>query len=425
VTTQTSAPAPFRQEATPGPLAGLRVIELGDRIGQWCGKLMADFGAEVIKIEPPGGSAERKIGPFYKDVEDPNRSLHFWHYNTSKKGITLNIEQPEGRNLFKRLVETADILLETTKPGTLPAMGLTYEALSANNPRLIMCSLTDFGQDGPWRDWLATDMLHLAGGGQMAGSGYDAVDDEEQRPIAPGGGQGFHMGCHFAYIGIMAALHYRNMTGQGQYIDSSAHEAAALTTEMHVPNWIYAHNVVKRQTGRHAGVRPSAPSQMPTGDGRWINMGGGLSTSFRAFIEVMAEAGMAGDLQDEKYLDPEVMMENQDHIRELVRAYVATVPADGPFKAAQEIAGLPWGIVRAPDDLPDDEHFQQRGFFLQVEHPELGETFTYPGAGAVYSASPQRIYRRAPLIGEDNASVYGALGVDAEQLAKLKAAGTV
>lgn len=408
-----------------GPLAGIRVIELADRVGQWCGKLMADFGADVIKIEPPGGVAERQVGPFYKDVEDPNRSLYFWHYNTSKKSITLDLSNEEGRELFRRLVGTADVLLETTRPGTLPSLGLGYESLAADNQSLIVCSLTDFGQSGPWVGYKMTDMLHLAAGGQMAASGYDEVDDPERRPIAPGGGNGYHMGAHYAYIAIMSALYYRNVTGHGQHLDVSAHEAAALTTEMHVPNWIYMQQVVQRQTGRHAGVRSSAPSQMPTGDGRYMNMGGGLSTSFRAFVQTMADVGMAGDLEDVKYLDPEVMMANQDHIRDLLRAYVQTVPAEVAFKAAQEIAGMPWGIVRSTDDLLDDEHFRERGFFLEVEHPELGETFTYPGAGAVFSASPQRIYRRAPLIGEDNAAVYASIGVDAARLARLHTAGVV
>ena len=126
--------------------------------------------------------AERQVGPFYKDIEDPNRSLYFWHYNTSKRSVTLDLSQEEGRELFRELVRTADVLLETMRPGMLPSLGLGYESLAANNPALIMCSLTPFGQDGPWRDYLTTDMLHLAGGGQMAGSDYQPEDDPEYRP---------------------------------------------------------------------------------------------------------------------------------------------------------------------------------------------------------------------------------------------------
>ena len=414
-----------QQSAAAGSLAGVRVLELSNSIGQWCGKLMADFGADVVKIEPPAGVAERQIGPFYKDVEDPNRSLYFWHYNTSKKSVTLDLTQEEGRELFRRLARTADVILETMPPGALAALGLGYESLAAENPSLIMCSLTDFGQEGPWAGYQMTDMLHLAAGGQMAACGYDEVDDPERRPIAPGGGNGYHMGAHYAYIATMAALYYRSVSGEGQHLDVSAHDSAALTTEMHVPNWIYTHQVVQRQTGRHAGVRPTAPSQIPTGDGRYVNMGGGLSSSFRAFVEVMAEAGQAGDLEDFKYLDPEVMQANTDHIRGQIAAFVKTVPAEVSFVAAQEIAGMPWGVVRAPDDLLEDVHFRERGFFIDVEHPELGETFTYPGAGAVFSATPQNIYRRAPLIGEDNADVLGSVGIDAARLAQLRAAGVV
>ena len=412
-------------QSTPsGPLAGLRVIELADRQGQWCGKLMADFGADVIKVEPPGGAAERKIGPFYKDIEDPNRSIYFWHYNTSKRSITLDLAKDEGREAFRKLVATADVLLETMRPGALAAMGLTYDSFAAENPKLVMCSLTPFGQDGPWRDYLSTDMIHLAGGGQMGGSGYDAVDDPEQRPIAPGGGNGYHMGCHYAYIGIMAALFRRNVTGEGQYLDVSAHEAAALTTEMHVPNYIYTGQVVQRQTGRHAGVRPTPSTQLPTADGRFVNGGAGQlqANRWKPFVQWMEEKGMGEDFADPKYLEPAVFQENQQRIASHIREFVGTLSADEAMKGAQERAGMPWGTVRAPDDLLEDDHFRARGFFPEVEHPELGESFTYLGAASIFSASPWRIYRRAPLVGEDNAAVYGELGLD---LPKLQAAGVV
>ena len=124
------------QSPASGPLAGVRVLELSNQLGQWCGKLMADFGADVIKIEPPGGVAERQVGPFYKDIEDPNRSLYFRHYNTSKKSVTLDLSKEEGRDLFRRLPRTADVILETTQPGTLPTLGLGYDSLAADNPRL-------------------------------------------------------------------------------------------------------------------------------------------------------------------------------------------------------------------------------------------------------------------------------------------------
>ena len=149
---------------------------------------MADLGADVVKIEPPGGQSTRTLGPFYNDIPDRDRSLSFWHYNTSKRGVTLNLENREGKDIFRDLVKTADIVLETFSPGYMEAIGLGYEELNKLNPNLIMCSLTPFGQTGPWKDYKTSDLIHLAAGGQMACCGYgDEYPDAP--PIAPGGGQ--------------------------------------------------------------------------------------------------------------------------------------------------------------------------------------------------------------------------------------------
>ena len=234
----------------PGPLAGLRMLELADEKGQFCGKLFGDLGADVVKIEPPGGEPSRRVGPFLDDIPDPERSLSFWYYNTSKRGITLNLETADGRRLFQRLAATSDVILETFRPGFLTPLGLDYESLSKQNSPLIMCSLTPFGQTGPWRDYLSSDLLHMAAGGEMASSGYDEADVPNAPPIAPGGGNAWHMGGHFGYMAIMAALVYRTVTGQGQYIDASIHEACALTTEAAIANYIYRGEVVRRQTGQ-------------------------------------------------------------------------------------------------------------------------------------------------------------------------------
>jgi crotonobetainyl-CoA:carnitine CoA-transferase CaiB-like acyl-CoA transferase len=213
----------------PGPLSGLRVLELADEKGQFCGKLLGDLGADVVKIEPPGGEPNRHIGPFLDDVPHPERSLSFWYYNTSKRGIILNLEAADGRQLFLRLATTADVVLESYPPGFIASLGLDYASLDQQNPRLILCSLTPFGQTGPWRDYLTSDLLHMAAGGEMASCGYDGADVPNGPPVAPGGGNAWHMGCHYACIAIMAALVERTLSGQGQYIDTSIHEACALT----------------------------------------------------------------------------------------------------------------------------------------------------------------------------------------------------
>jgi crotonobetainyl-CoA:carnitine CoA-transferase CaiB-like acyl-CoA transferase len=176
-------------EALPVPLDGLRILELADEKGQFCGKLLGDLGADVVKIEPPGGEPCRRVGPFLDDIPHPERSLSFWYYNTSKRGITLNLDSVDGRRLFGRLAATADAVLETFRPGYLASLGLDYESLSVLNPRLIMCALTPFGQTGPWRDYLSSDLLHMAAGGEMSSSGYDEAD-VGRRSLPAGGTPG-------------------------------------------------------------------------------------------------------------------------------------------------------------------------------------------------------------------------------------------
>jgi len=407
---------------TPGPLAGLRVLELADEKGQFCGKLLGDFGADVIKIEPPGGEPCRHVGPFLDDIPDPERSLSFWHYNTSKRGITLNLATADGRALFRRLAAGADVILETFRPGYLASLGFDYDALREPNPGLILCALTPFGQTGPWRDYLSSDLLHMAAGGEMASCGYDAADVPNAPPIAPGGGNAWHMGCHFAYISIMAALVHRTVSGLGQYIDVSIHEACALTTEAAIANYVYRGEVLLRQTGRHHAAAPTNRTQFRAKDGAYVTalITGGLTPrNVRNLAALMDSYGMADDLNDPKYQDAKVIAASTSHIYDLLANFIASLPAEEAYHAAQN-RGFTWGAVRQPEQLLDDPHLQDRGFWKQVAHDELGRSFTYPGEPAIYSATPWRISRRAPLIGEHNGEIFcGELGLSRGELSVL------
>jgi crotonobetainyl-CoA:carnitine CoA-transferase CaiB-like acyl-CoA transferase len=412
-----------------GPLAGLRVLELADEKGQFCGKLMADLGADVIKIEPPGGQHTRTVGPFLDDVPHRERSLSFWHYNTSKRGVTLNLETAAGQTLLRRLVPTADILLETFPPGYLPSLGLGYDELAQLNPRLIMCSLTPFGQTGPWRDYQTADLLQLAAGGQMGCCGYDPEDVPDAPPIAPGGGNAWHMGSHFAYMAIMAAVCYRDVSGEGQYIDASVHEACALTTEAAVPTYIYTGQVVQRHTGRAAAVEKSDPTQFITGDGAWLNTtrsGFNLTPArLRRLAEWMDKYGLAQDLLDDRYQSTAAIQANVSHIAAVLEHFFANIPLEEAWRGGQEL-GLPWGAIRSVQEIVADPHLQARGFFVEVEHPELGRRFTYPGPAALYGQSPWRISRRAPLIGEHNIEIFcDVLGMSRAELAVLAESGAI
>jgi crotonobetainyl-CoA:carnitine CoA-transferase CaiB-like acyl-CoA transferase len=405
----------------PGPLAGLRVLELADEKGQFCGKLLADHDADVIKIEPPGGCGVRRVGPFLDDVPHPDRSLTFWYYNTSKRGITLDLERAEGARLFRRLAAGADVILETWAPGRLIELGLGYEALSTDNPGLIVCSLTPFGQTGPWRDYKSSDLVHMAAGGEMASCGYDEEDVPGAPPIAPGGGNAWHMGGHYAYMAIMAALVHRTVSGEGQYIDVSIHEACALTTESAIANYIYRGETLKRHTGRHHSPGPAPRTQFCAKDGRYVNalVSGRLNPGYMKELAAFLGAyGMAADLDDPKYQDPKVIEASTSHIIDQVVAnFIASLPAEEVYHAAQE-RGFTWAAVRAAEDLAEDAHLGDRGFWKTVDHPELGRSFVYPGEAAIFSASPWRISCRAPLVGEHNVEILcGELGLSRAELA--------
>ena len=412
-----------------GALGNLRILELSDVIGEWCGKLMGDMGADVIKIEPLGGAAERQIGPFYQDVPHAERSLHFWHYNTSKRGITLNLETEDGVKLFRKLVATADILLETFRPGYLPSLGLGYEELQRINPRLIMCSLTPFGQTGPWSHYQSSDLIQMAAGGQMGSTGYNEEDVPDPPPIAPGGGNAWHMGSHYAYIAIMAAVCMRDVTGEGQYIDASVHSSCALTTEGAIPTYLFMKQVMRRNTGRHHSLLvsgPSARSQHPTKDGRYLNFGLGRLTPDRIKVMVswMDSHGITHDLNDPKYQNPGATPEDQAHVNEVVEHFIANITQEEAYHEGQE-RGFLLGAVRAPEDIVADPHWHDRGFFVEVEHPELGKSFTYPGGSAIFPRTPWQISRRAPLVGEHNEEIYGEVGLDLPKLTMLREAGVI
>ncbi|MED5405039.1 MAG: CoA transferase [Chloroflexota bacterium] len=412
-----------------GPLTGLRVLELTSEHAQFCGKLMADLGADVIKVEPPGGQETRNVGPFLEDEAHPERSLYFWHYNTSKRGVTLDLNSPNGQDIFRKLSATAGLVLESFPAGYLSDLGLGYETLAKDNPGLIMCSVTPFGQDGPWRDYQTSDLLHLAAGGQMASSGYDVEDIPDAPPIAPGGGNAWHIVSHYSYIAIMGALYHRDFTGEGQYIDVSVHEACSLTTEGAIAIYLSTGEVVRRHTGRHASADMSPGIQHATNDGGYINTTRSGSNLTPARIKVLGEwmdgYGLAQDLLDDKYQDPAVVEVSGQHFADVLKNFFANMPLVEAYEGGQEL-NFPWGAIRTMEEIMGDPHLQDRDFFVPVEHPELGREFIYPGPAAIYNASPWSISRRAPLIGEHNQEIFGGeLGLPKADLEELKSSGVI
>jgi crotonobetainyl-CoA:carnitine CoA-transferase CaiB-like acyl-CoA transferase len=326
------------------------------------------------------------------------------------------------------MTEKADVVLETFKPGYMASLGLGYEDLKESNPRLIVCSLTDFGQTGPWKDYKASDLLHMAAGGQMAKCGYDDDDVPNAPPIAPGGGQAWHMGSHFACIAIMAALNRRTSSGKGQCIDASVHDACALTTEMHVNIYIYTGKVAPRTTGRGGGINVTPKAQHLCKDGKYVNAGI-LNRLSPAQLKVLAEwmdgYGLAGDLSDEKYSDSAVITENRSHINGMLTNFFGSITRDEAYHGGQK-RGFNMGAIRSPDEVMEDPHLEDRGFWADVEYPEIGKTFRHPGPAGIFNGSPWQISRRAPLVGEHNEEILcGELNLSRAELAVLAEAGAV
>ena len=402
--------------SAPQALDDLRVLELADVKGQLCGKLLADLGADVVQMEPLGGSPVRRVGPYYQDRPSLNGSLAYWHYNTSKRSVTLNLDASDGQAIFRELARAADVVIETGEPGLMAHRGLAYDDLAEANPGLIYCSITPYGQTGPWAQYKASDLTLLASGGEMAICGYDAEDDAEDTPIAPGGGSGWHIGANYAFIAILLALQARDRTGVGDYIDLSVHDAIAVCTEGSFPEYIMTGDDRSRQTGRHATGIPSPPVQFLCKDGRYVNCFLPRLTmeEFLRLLEWLDEHGLANELKEDRFLDPEVLRANMPILLGAVKGLCAKQTSEEMYHGGQQ-RGLPWTVVRAPSDLLGEPHLTDRGFFVEVEHPELERSFAYPGAPYVFHETPWRIRRRAPLLGEDNFAVYHeelGMGVD-------------
>ncbi len=411
----------------PGPLEGLRAVEVGD-FGEVAGKLLADAGVEVVRVEPRTGARSRHSGPFVGDEPGVDRSLSFAARNTSKRSVTLDLATEAGADLFRRLVGRADIVIDSVGVDVLAGLGVGYDSFE-DAPGLLWCSLTPFGLTGPWRGWPWLDLVSLALGGPMMSTGYD---DHDVPPIRADGEHSVAISNEYAVTGILAALHMRGgdgpAAGRGQLLDVSAHEAISATTEGSFPNWEYLRRIVGRQTGRHAAAIMTAPWQYQCADGEYILlMGGGIPRDQRilaALLAWMDEHDAAEDLHDPQYVevlyrDPTLRPEARRHVAEVIGRFVQQLPAEEVYRRGQSLH-LPWGRVRRPEQNLDDPHWTERGFWWEGEVPGHDEPVRYPGAPYRFTKSPVRMRRRPPLLGEHNTEVFaGELGLTTEELTAL------
>jgi crotonobetainyl-CoA:carnitine CoA-transferase CaiB-like acyl-CoA transferase len=410
-------------------LGGLRVIELADEQAEYCGQLLAGLGADVIKVEPPGGSPTRRIGPFYEDIEDPERSLYFWQYNRGKRSIVIDLSSEGGTGRLLDLIAKADVVLDSTPRRQLDGLGLGGADLIARFPGLIVARMSPFGDTGPWADYLGSDLVHLALGGPMMNSGYDPQPGGyyDLPPIAPQMWHAYHIAGEQLAMGILAALVYRRRTGRGQQLSCAVHEAVSKNTELDLMNWVMRRAPLFRQTCRHAAEVPSlVPGIAQTKDGRWFMMTALGAKDRTKLVNFLGRYGMAGDLPDRLAdsggLKPEVNArlipgsgadsEMNAHVQEVVQRWVRKYTyANMPWRDAQE-AGLLCVPLRKPHENTTDEHWVKRATFSEVDHPELGRSFTYATSKWVSPEAPWRIGRRAPLLDEDGPSVVAELAAE-------------
>ena len=380
-----------------GPLSGVRIVELTHELTAWAGKLMADLGAQVTVVEPPGGSPQRSWGPFADDEPGPEASLWWWHYNTSKNSVVVDRDDPTDAARLDALVRQADVLLA--------GESLDRGRWAAANPGLVTVSVL-----GPEP---LTDLTLLAAGGPVWMCGYD---DHSLPPVRGGGNQGFHTASHWAVIATLVALVHREVSGKGQHVDVSAHAAASVTTEIGSYGYLICGVEPTRQTGRHAGWTRSLPTQLRCADGRYVNAGAGArkGPEFQALLDWLDGHGLRDAFDGSAFLEMGV---HYDHItaasmlepvvqqimassREAQQFVADHVSAYEFFLSAQR-HGITAGVVNAPEEVLADPHFAARGWPVEVEHPERGRSYTYPGQPYRFTATPWTISRRAPLLGED------------------------
>lgn len=399
-----------------GPLEGLRVIELCDELGQLTGKLLADMGADVIKVEPPAGSAARAIGPFVADIPGPNRSLNFWYHNTNKRSVVLDwTNSDEDRDRLLSLIGTADLVLEDRAPGALASEGVDLAAARTSNHALITCSITPFGQTGPWANFRVNDLVALAIGGPMAMNGYSPGDLPGAPPIHGNGDQAFNTACHFAVHGVLAALLYRDTTGFGQAVDCSMHEALTSTTEVGMPYWLYKKTNVQRQTGRHAAANPTEPWYYETADHKGMILYG-IGRDNRSWTQLKKwyQSEGYGAAFDEPRFDSPANRQGGRGAREAAEIsaetarFIAAHTAEDVYRGGQT-RDQAWGVVRTPDETLADDHWHDRGFFVPTSGEGHEDPALMPGAPYIFSKTPWQIRRRAPKLGEHTDEVLSEL----------------
>jgi crotonobetainyl-CoA:carnitine CoA-transferase CaiB-like acyl-CoA transferase len=409
-------------------LSCYRVLDLTDGKGYLCGKVLGELGADVIKIEPPGGDPDRDIGPFYHDQINREKSLYWFSYNANKRGITLNIETEDGREIFKKLVRTADAVIESFKPGYMEQIGLGYSVLSEINPGIVMTSISPFGQEGPYRDYKAPDIVLRALGGLIF-----TVGEPDRPPLTTSNEHSCHVGALHGAIGTVVALYQRSFTGRGQTVDAPIQQGLVFvgSTEQQLP-WILQRQIPQRQGRERFAVQLNdgttylTPILWPCKDGdvSFTLASAAMAASAPAIIENMKKDGIdAGALERwdwTKVHEGEFTKADIDAILDTLRKYFSRHTKAELLQLSLD-RGIHMGICLNVEEALKFPQFVSRGFWQEIEHPDLNTKIVYPSNFIKFSDAKSEIRMRAPLIGEHNAEILGKeLGISSAELVTLK-----
>ena len=399
-------------EGRQGPLTNLRVIEMGQLLaGPFCGQLMADFGAEVIKCEQPEvGDPMRQWGR-----EKPHGKSLWWPVVArNKKSITLNLRTPEGQDIIRELVKDSDILLENFRPGTLERWNLGYEELSKINPKLVMVRVTGFGQTGPYSPRAGYGAI----GEAMGGLRY-VVGDPSSPPSRMGISIGDELAATYACLGALMAIHHRNTTGKGQIVDSAIYEAVLAMMESLITEYDKA-DFIRERTG---AILPNvAPSNVyPTRDDKFILIAANQDTVFARLAEAMGRKELAAD---ERYSTHAARGKYQTELDDLIGEWTKTLEI-GPLEDILNEHGVPCGLIYRAPDMLEDEHFKAREAIVEVPHPVFG-SLKMQNVAPKLSETPGAIRHAGPELGQHNDEVYkGILGIDDDTLESYRSKGIV
>jgi CoA:oxalate CoA-transferase len=400
-----------------GPLHGLQVVELGpDLSGAYCGKLLADLGAEVIKVEPPGiGDECRAMRPFKDDIAGPERSGLFLYLNTNKLGITLDIEQVAGRDILLDLLRDTDVLIETLAINKSRALALDYPSLRERLPRLVMTSISPYGQTGPHSTWRGAEITlwNASGYGVLTPAG---THEEEEPPLHPHAAQVAYMSATLAAGATMAALLDRELQGEGQQVEISEQETMIAALSPQLADFYYDGNVVWTRDS----PRLNTMKFIPCKDG-YVSM---LITQPDQWQRLVEWMGSPEWLQAVEYRGTNGMAQNWDVISFMFAEMFAGKTKEEIFAEGQA-HHIPIGPVNSIPEAVSSQHLGERRYFVTVDHPEIGPV-TMPGAPYRFTEAPWQIRRPAPALGQDNVEIYsGRLGYSVERLAELAGVGAI